>query len=364
MQRSLPRSKPVQRSDGRAALVMGAPALFILTLFLVIPFALAFVLAFTNQRLFSPNPTEWVGWRNFDRLLSVTLVQLPPQLDVATGQPQRTTEGRLVYNDARSVINATPTLSEFRSGFEFNLGAGRYAVLAKDPVFYRSLFNTALFALIVVPLQTILGLLLAVIVNRRVPGADLFRAIYFLPVVTSIAVTAIVWVFLYNRDAGMINQLLVFLSFGLFRPVDWLGDPYTAMLAIGLMSAWSAVGFQMLTFLAGLQSIPGQLYEAASIDGATAFHKFRYITVPSLQNTTVFIVIITTIQAFSLFTQVDIMTQGGPLDSTSTMMFRIVTKGTREQDIAMGSAMSLIYIVLIFSLALVQRRLLAERRSA
>lgn len=343
---------------------MGGPALLILLLFLLLPFVLAFTLSFTNQRLFSPNPTEWVGLRNFDRLLSLRLVRLPPQLDGQSGEPLRELNGAIRYATPRSVIAANPALGEFRPGLEFGLGGGRYALLAKDPVFYRSLLNTSYFALIVVPLQTVLGLLLAMVVNRRLPGVNLFRGIYFLPVVTSVAVTSIIWVFLYNRDAGMINQFLNILTLGLMRRVDWLGDSRTAMLAVGLMSAWSAVGFQMLVFLAGLQGIPAQIYEAASIDGASPWQRFVFITVPSLRNTTVFIVILTTVQAFSLFTQVDIMTQGGPLDSTTTMMFRIVTKGTREQDIAAGSAMSVVYIVLIFALALAQRFLLSERRSA
>ncbi|THF66759.1 sugar ABC transporter permease [Deinococcus sp. Arct2-2] len=342
---------------------MGGPALLLLTVFLVLPFFLAFTLSFTNQRLFSPNPTEFVGWRNFDRLLSVRVIARPPEVDPVSGQPTRGAAGEVQPQSTRTALANTPALSEYRPGFEFQWSGQSYAVVAKDPVFYRSLGNTTLFALIVVPLQTVLGLLLAVVVNRRVPGVGLFRAIYFLPVVTSIAVVSIIWVFLYNRDVGMINQFVTLLTFNLVKPIDWLGSPRTAMLAIGLMSAWSAVGFQMIIFLAGLQGIPAQLYEAASIDGASAWQRFRFVTVPSLRNTTVFVVILTTVQAFSLFTQVDIMTQGGPLDSTSTMMYRIVTKGTREQDIASGSAMSVVYILLIFGIALIQRRLLAERKS-
>ncbi len=129
------------------------------------------------------------------------------------------------------------------------------------------------------------------------------------------------------------------------------------------MSVWQGAGLQMVIFLAGLQAIPSELYEAANIDGANRLHKFRFVTLPSLYNTTVFIIITITIAAFSLFTQVDVMTSGGPDNATTTVMFHAVRAGFREQDIAYGAAITVIYFLLILSIALVQRRLLVGGRA-
>lgn len=357
------RARTPRRGNGLYIALLGGPAFLWLTVFLLLPFGLAFVFSFTNQRLFSPNPTQFVGFRNYDRLLSINVLPLKPVANERTGEPERDANGRVQYESSRSILLEDERYYGFRPWFEASLLGQRYAVVAKDPIFYRSLFNTALFALIVVPLQTVVGLLLALLLNQKVPGVAFFRAVYFMPVVTSLVVVGLIWIFLYNKDAGMINQLLPALSFGLLGPVDWLGNPRTAMLAIGLMSAWATVGFQMVIYLAGLQGIPLQLYEAASIDGANTWRRFLHVTIPSLRNTTIFIVILTTIQAFSLFTQVDIMTQGGPLNATTTVMYHIVTKGTGEQDIAYASAMSVVYLLIILAVALVQRGLLTERRS-
>ncbi len=358
--RHRPRTR--RQSNARYAALMGGPAFLWLTLFLLVPFGLAFVFSFTNQRLFSPNPTQFVGLRNYDRLLSIGVLHLETLKEEGSEELQRGVDGSTQYESPRSLLLEDERYYGFRPWFEASLLGQRYAVIAKDPTFYRSLFNTALFALIVVPLQTAVGLLLALLLNQKVPGVSFFRVVYFMPGVTSIVVIGIIWIFLYNKDAGMINQLLPALSFGLFKPVDWLGDPRTAMLAIGLMTVWASVGFQMVIYLAGLQGIPSQLYEAASIDGANVWQKLLHITIPGLRNTTIFIVILTTIGAFSLFTQVDVMTKGGPLNATTTVMYHIVTKGTREQDISYASAMSVVYLLIILAIALVQRGLLMERR--
>ena len=354
------RSRSRRQSNALYAALMGGPALLWLTLFLLIPFGLAFIFSFTNQRLFSPNPTQFVGLRNYDRLLSISVLRLAPLPEAA--ELQDGANGNVQYESPRTLLLENERYQGFRPWFEASLLGQRYAVIAKDPVFYRSLLNTILFALIVVPLQTAVGLLLALLLNQKVPGVSFFRAVYFMPGVTSIVVIGIIWIFLYNKDAGMINQVLPALSFGLFKPVNWLGNPRTAMLAIGIMTVWASVGFQMIIYLAGLQGIPPQLYEAASIDGANVWQKFLYVTIPSLRNTTIFIVILTTIGAFNLFTQVDVMTKGGPLNATTTVMYHIVTKGTREQDIAYASAMSVVYLLIILVIALMQRRLLMERR--
>jgi multiple sugar transport system permease protein len=288
-----------RRREALAATGMVSPAVFLLLIFFVIPVVLAFTLAFTNARLISPRPSHFVGLRNF-------------------------------------------------------------RVLLDDPVFWKSLRNTFYFAIVVVPLQAGLALLLALLVNAKVKGVNFFRTVYFIPVVTSMVVISILWIFLYQKD-GLINHIIRFLSAGAIKGPDWLNNPHTAMPAIIFMSIWQAVGFHMIIWLSGLQTIPEELYEAAAIDGSGNWDKFRYITWPGLRATRTFILITITIAAFGLFTQINVMTQGGPLDSTSTVVFQAVRTGYQQQQTAYASAISLVFFAIVLIVSLVQRFLTREK---
>ncbi len=340
----------------RYVFLMSTPALLGLFMFLVVPFLMAVVMSFTDQRLLSPNETSWVGLRNYDRLLNVSGLVQEPVRDEA-GQVVRGDDGQVDYPRLRTVLRSDPAMADYKLFTSWDIGEKRYIVLAKDPHFIQSFINTLVFVLLVVPLQCGLALALALLINRQLRGIFLFRTVFFSPVVTSIVVVSIVWSFLYHKDLGLFNHYLQAMSFGLIGPIDWLGDPDWSMPSIVIMSAWQAAGVQMLIFLAGLQGISQDLYEAADLDGAGAWSKFWHITLPGLRNTVVFVVISTTIQAFGLFTQVDVMTQGGPQGSTSTVMYHAVTKGFREQDIAYGSAISVIFFLVILGIALFQKRL-------
>jgi multiple sugar transport system permease protein len=278
------------RSSTTVALLMLLPAAVLLVTFLLIPIGLTFGLAFTNARLISPRPAQFVGVDNFVRLF-------------------------------------------------------------EDDTFWASLRNTIIFAAVIVPVQSACALGLAVLVNVKTRGTNFFRTVYFLPVVTSMVVVSMLWLFLYQPN-GLINQVLA--KFGIQGP-DWLGDPHTALLAIILMSAWQAMGFHMVIWLSGLQTIPGELYEAAELDGAGRWQKFRYVTWPGLRQTRTFILITITIAAFALFTQVNIMTQGGPLDSTSTVVLMAVRTGFQQQQTGYASAISLVFFVLVLVVTLIQR---------
>lgn len=339
---------------GWLALMFGGPALLGLLLFLVIPFLLALGLTLTDQRLVSPVPGQFVGMRNYERLLSVSYLVQKPETD-ARGVWLRSPNGDPVYTRARAVIRSDPSYADYRPLGDFHLGESRVTVVAKDPAFLRALLNTFMFALLVVPLQCLVALCLALLVNNGMKGQTAYRAIYFSPVVMSMVVVSVVWVFLFDRDLGLFNQLLSLASFGIFQPVDWLGNSLTAMPAIVIMSAWQGAGFQMLIFVAGLQGISQELYDAARIDGATAWQRFRHVTIPGLQQTIVFVLVVTTIGALGLFTQVDVMTQGGPNGATSTVMFRAIQRGVREEDVAYGSTISVVYFVLIVMFTLFQR---------
>ena len=342
---------------------LAGPAIFLITLFLIVPFILAFTLSFTNQRLISPNPTEWVGMRNFDQLLGVGMLVLQPETDEA-GALVRDAKGELSYPRVRDYTrnNAEyPQLSGKREWLSWDWGDSKVYVLASDFVFMKALTNTVLFVLFVAPIQAGLALLLAVLINQKLKGINIFRAIYFMPVVVSIVVVSLLWRFIYSGQSGLLNNMLGFLSFGAFKPVDWLGNPATALWSILAMSVWQGVGFHMVIWLSGLQTIPVSLYEAADIEGATTWQKFRYVTWPGLRNTAVLILIVITMQAFSLFSQIDVMTGGGPVDSTQTMVFQAVERGYGQQNIAGGSAISVILFLIVLTISMAQRYLTRER---
>lgn len=336
---------------------MAGPAVILLIGFLVIPFLLAFALAFTNQRLISPNPTEFVGARNFSNLLTVKVLALQPQRD-ASGSVVTGEDGQPAYPALRDFTRDRSSgyyqLQEFAG---LTIGDTRYVFLSGDAVFLKALVNTIVFALVIVPVQSMFGLLLALLINRKIRGVNIFRTIYFMPVVVSIVVVSLLWKFLYSPQGGLVNSMLSAVSFGAIQPIDWLGNPSTALFAIIAMSIWQAVGFHMVIWLAGLQTIPAHLYEAAAIDGAGRWESFKNVTWPGLRNTAVFILITITIAAFGLFAQIDVMTRGGPLDSTQTVIYQAVQHGFEQQDIAYGSAISVVFFVMVLAIALIQRRL-------
>jgi multiple sugar transport system permease protein len=345
---------------------MAAPAIILLLTFLIIPFFFAFYFSFTNQRLISPNPTEWVGLRNFKSLLTVRTLTLGPVLDEATGQAQRDENGGLVYPSLRDYTRNNPDhpqLDGLREWRSWNVGDKRTYLLVSDVVFIKAAINTFIFVLAVAPLQAGLALLLALLINQPLRSINIFRTIYFMPVVISMTVIAVLWKIIYDGNNGLLNNLLGAISFGSFKPVDWLGNQSTALAAMIAMSIWQAVGFHMVIWLSGLQTIPGVLYEAASTEGANTWQKFRFITWPGLRNTAVLILIIITIQAFGVFTQVNVMTRGGPLDATQTFVYQAFIRGFEKQDIAGGSAISVILFLIVLTISLVQRYLTREKNS-
>jgi multiple sugar transport system permease protein len=343
----------MQRRLNLPAWGLFGPALVGITLFLFAPFILSIVLSLTNQRFVSPNPTEFVGAANYQRLLSVTMITLDPLPGAEGAEPE--------FPRSRDVIRSRPDLKGYFHWFTVDAFGKRHVALATDPVFVRSLINNFYFSILVVPIQCAIALALALLVNQRFGGTRIFRTIYFAPVVTSMAVISVVWIFLYNPDIGLINRLLQWLSFGVAGHTDWLGDPDTALNAILIMSIWQGVGFQMILFLAGLQGIPTVLYEAASIDGASAWQRFRHVTWPGLANTTAFVVITTAIASFRLFTQVDVMTQGGPRDNaTSTVIFHAIRVGFGGGDLGYASAISVVFFVIVVALTFGLRRALPK----
>jgi len=209
----------------------------------------------------------------------------------------------------------------------------------------------------------VLALAVALLLNRHLKGLTLFRTLFFMPVVFPLSLVAVVWVLIFAPGAnGMLNALLETISFGAWQPHDFLHDPVLALPAIMLTSIWQGMGFQMVIILAGLQGIPHELYEAAAIDGASRWHQFWRVTLPQLRNTLIFVMLVTTILAFRLFDQVQIMTQGGPRNATTTAMYEAVQSAFARQQVAKGAAMTVVLFVIVLLITLVQRRLVKQER--
>lgn len=277
---------------------MLAPAVLLMTAFLITPFLLSFWTAMTNQPLVPrPTPVRFVGFSNFLRILS-------------------------------------------------------------DDLFWTSLWNVTRFTIWILPVQCGLAFVTALILNQKIPFRNVFRGMFFLPAITSMVVVCVIWGTLFQYPTGPLNQIVVTLSAGHIQPIDWLGDPNWAMFSIVLLSAWQAYGFQMIIYLAGMQGIPDELYDAARIDGAGPWGRFWHVTMPGLRPTHVFVLVITTIQAFKLYTQVAILTQGGPKSSTETVVHYMVRAGFEEQKLGYASAVSVILFLIVLVIALIQRRLM------
>ena len=211
--------------------------------------------------------------------------------------------------------------------------------------------------MVVVPFQFILALLVAMLISSRRKGVSIFRAAYFSPNITSMVVVAILWSVLYNPNpsTGLLNAFLTKLG---FAPCGFLTDPKTSMNSIIFMSAWQAAGYQMMIFLAGLQAIPGDQYEAASIDGAGAFQKFLYVTLPGLKNVIKYVVMITMIQAMKLFTQPYVMTQGGPQNSTRTLVYYIYEQGFQSRNFGYACSVATVFFVIVVTMSLMLKRVI------
>jgi multiple sugar transport system permease protein len=234
------------------------------------------------------------------------------------------------------------------------IGFDNYRTLWSDAEFRSSLGHTLIFIAGYLPLVLISGLAVALALNQRIRGLTLFRAIYFLPVVTSWVVVALIWKWLLNPQTGVVDYLLGLV--GINGPGWWV-DPHWAMPSIILASAWKDIGFVMIILLAGLQSIPDDYYEAASLDGAGRIALFRHITLPLLSPALFFVVVISLINNFQVFDQVWVMTQGGPAGSTSVVMERIVKNAFSFGRMGYAAAMSWVLFAFILMITLVQFRL-------
>ncbi len=261
------------------------------------------------------------------------------------------------------LFSILPIMQAFRiSFFDYSLlnpeqvfiGFSNYDRAWTDPVFRVALTNTLLYTVLLVTIQTAAALVLALLLKQQVRGLAFFRSSIFLPVITSLVVISTVWKLMFNSQ-GFINSFLQTVGLG---AQPFLASPGQALLSLVFMGVWKDVGFYMLIFLAGLQAIPMELYESAEIDGATKARRFVWITLPLLRRATVFVIVIGTISAFKVFTPVYLMTDGGPANSTTVIVFYIFRSAFRYFQMGYASAMSFILLGIVLILTVVQFRLL------
>lgn len=288
--------KKKKLQENLVGLAFLSPALILLTIFLIIPVGMVFYYAFTDYYMLTPDARKFTGLANFLRL-------------------------------------------------------------AQDPTFIKSIWNTAQFVVWIIPVQLGLALGMALIVNKPRKGNMFYKIAFFAPVVMSLAVISILWLYLLNPNSGLLNAMLNKIG---IASQPFLTSPKQAMYAIIMVSAWQGAGYQMLLFLGGLQNIPRDVYEAAELDGFTKFQQFRYITMPLLKPTALFILLTTLISAFKLIVQPMVMTQGGPMNSTMTMVYYIYQKGFTDRMVGYSSSIALVFTTFIGLITLVQRRVLKE----
>jgi multiple sugar transport system permease protein len=240
-------------------------------------------------------------------------------------------------------------------------GLDNVRALAADARFWRAVQNTFVFLVIHVPLQIVAALTLALALDRPLRGRTFWRAAFFLPVVISGAVVAILWSSLYATDVGLINQLLARIG---VAPVPWLTDPRTAMPAIAVMVTWKNVGFYVIIYLAGLQYIPASCREAIALDGATAWQRFRHLTLPLLLPQTVLVVTLSTINGFQLFIEPYVMTGGGPLRRTYSIVLYLYTNAFSYQKMGYAATIGLALALIIGLVVWAQRRVIGPGEAA
>jgi multiple sugar transport system permease protein len=236
------------------------------------------------------------------------------------------------------------------------LGLHNYNRAIHDPIFWRALANTGFYMAVTVPAQIIFGLAAAVLLDARMPARGLFRTLYYLPVVTSWVVVSLLFRYLFITNGGLINWLIHDEFHVVGHNVNWLGAHWTAMLALSILGIWKGIGWSMVIFLAALQGVPRELHEAAAVDGANAWRRFRAVSIPAIWSAIAFVTVMLVIGGFNVFTSVYLMTGGGPLDETQVLLTYMYRQAFTFLDFGYGSALAFTLTLIVFVLSLGQLR--------
>lgn len=228
------------------------------------------------------------------------------------------------------------------------IGLDNYVKLFQSPIFYKVMWNTFLYLFIAVPILAIFPLFVAILINQKIRGVTLYKILIYLPVIVSIVVAAIAFKWLY-ADQGILNYLVTKLG---FEPIGWLTDPKWALLSVVIVTIWKGIGYYMIIYLASLMSVPQELYEACDIDGASFFRKHLTVTIPHIMPTIALVTTISAISAMKVFAEIYVMTKGGPLNSSKTIVYYIYERAFENLDLGYASAMAvvLLAIVMVFSM--------------
>ncbi len=239
------------------------------------------------------------------------------------------------------------------------IGLGNYRTLISDTMFWNSLIFTIKYTVVITPIIVVVAFGLALLVRQHIPGVAIFRTAYFLPVVIGLSTASIMWIYMFNDQSGVFDGILQ--GLGLIKaPIEWLADPNAALLSVIFMVVWKAVGSTMLFFVIGLQAIPDDLYEAAKIDGAGRWALTRYITLPLLRRIFALALVLSVIGSFLAFDQFYIITQGGPQNSTISIVYWIYTTSFTYFKLGYGAALSLVLLVILVAISVVQLYLLRD----
>lgn len=235
------------------------------------------------------------------------------------------------------------------------VGLDNYGRLLADARFHQAVVNTIYYTVFSVPVTMGIGLFIALLLNNRIRARGIFRTLYYIPVITPLVVSAIIWKWVYQGDYGLLNYYLMRLGLTV-KPLLWLADPNLAMPSVIVVSVWGGAGYHMVIYLAGLQAIPEEYYDAAKVDGASTIRRLYHITVPLLTPTTFFLFVMSTIGSFQVFTQIFIMTSGGPLRRTTTIGYALYEKAFRHFDMGYASAMAYALFAMVLAFTLLQLR--------
>lgn len=237
-------------------------------------------------------------------------------------------------------------------------GLTNYQLLLTSEDFWQALGNTVYFAVGSIPTGMAIALFIAILLNRPMRALSIYRTAYFLPTVTSMVAVSVVWMWIYHPDVGLMNYFLELFHLPAIR---WLNDPRWAMPALILLGVWKGLGYNVIIYLTGLQNIPQHLYEAAQIDGANRWQLFRHITFPLLAPTSFLILVMAVINSFQAFTEFHVMTQGGPLGSTTVIVYYLYQQAFQQFNMGYGSALAIVLFLIILGLTLIQNRVLGAR---
>ncbi len=240
------------------------------------------------------------------------------------------------------------------------LGVENYARAFRDPIFWVAMRNTVLYTLVTVPGQMILAMLVALALHRIVWGRTTFRTLYYLPVITSWVVVSLLFKFLFNSQAGLVNYVLTDFLHLVPRYIPWLQNPGTALVVIMTLGIWKGIGWSMIIFLAALQDIPEELHEAAAIDGANRWQRFWWVTLPLMRPTVVFVLVMLVIGGFNVFIPVYLITGGGPMHRTESILTYMYNQAFDFLDFGYGAALSYLLALIIFVLSFLQIKFLRK----